>query len=189
MTTCQFNNLSSLCTAIFFSEGKGQLCTCYFLSISSKNTHQPNFHCPKGQNILLLWVRHIEFELKGVQVFSFADHSSMTWPYLSSGAVRIVFGLPWDTNAGDVLMRTGWDSLETKYKLRLTEFVFVKCLKGYTVTEFKDLFLQRNSGRRRNENNILPRPETSFIRNSTRFRWATAWNTLTNKETSAKTLK
>ena len=34
-------------------------------------------------------------------------------------------------------MRTGWDSLETMYKLRLTEFVF-KCLKGYTVTEFKD---------------------------------------------------
>ena len=38
------------------------------------------------------------------------------------------------------------------------EFVF-NCLKGYTVTEFKDLFLQRNSGRRRNENIILPRPE------------------------------
>ena len=55
------------------------------------------------------------------------------------------------------------------YKLRLTEFVF-KCLKGYTVTEFKDLFLQRNSGRRRNENIILPRPETNFIRNSIRFR-------------------
>ena len=54
----------------------------------------------------------------------------MTWPYLSSGAVRIVYRLPWDTNAGDVLMWTGWDSLETKYKLRLTEFVFVKCLKG-----------------------------------------------------------
>ena len=75
------------------------------------------------------------------------------------------------------------------YKLRLTEFVFVKCLKGYTVTEFKDLFLQRNSGRRRNENIILPRPETSFIRNSIRFRGAIAYNTLTNKETSAKTLK
>ena len=86
-------------------------------------------------------------------------------------------------------MHTGWDSLETKYKLRLTEFVFVKCSKGYTVTEFKDLFLQRNSGRRRNENIILPRPETNFIRNSIRFRGAIAWNSLTNKETRAKTLK
>ena len=55
--------------------------------------------------------------------------------------------------------------------------------------EFKDLFLQRNSGRRRNENIILPRPETNFIRNSIRFRGAIAWNTLTNKETGAKTLK
>ena len=55
--------------------------------------------------------------------------------------------------------------------------------------EFKDLFLQRNSGRRRNENIILPRPETNFIRNSIRFRGAIAWNTLTNKETRAKTLK
>ena len=109
----------------------------------------------------------------------------MTWPYLSSRAGWIVYGLPWDTNAEDALMRTSWDSLETKYKLRLTEFVFVKCLKGYTVTEFKDLFLQRNSGRRRNENIILLRPETNFIRNSIRFRGAIAWN----KETRAKTLK
>ena len=85
-------------------------------------------------------------------------------------------------------MRTRWDSLETMYKLRLTEFVF-KCLKGYTVTEFKDLFLQRNSGRRRSENIILRRPETNFIRNSIRFRRAITWNTLTNKQTSAKTLK
>ena len=38
-------------------------------------------------------------------------------------------------------------------------------------------------------NVILPRPETNFIRNSIRFRGAIAWNTLTNKETRAKTLK
>ena len=107
---------------------------------------------------------------------------------LHARAGRIVNGLPWDTSAEDVLMRTGWDSLETMYKLRLTEFVS-KCLKGYTVTEFKDLFLQRNSGCRRNENIILPRPETNFIRNSICFRGAIAWNTLTNKETGAKTLK
>ena len=99
---------------------------------------------------------------------------------LHARAGQIVYGLPWDTSTEDVLMRTGWDSLETMYKLRLTEFVF-KCLKGYTVTEFKDLFLQRNSGRRRNENIILPRPETNFIRNSIRFRGAITWNTLTNK--------
>ena len=68
---------------------------------------------------------------------------------LHARAERTVYGLPWDTSAEDVLMRTGWDSLETMYKLRLTEFVF-KCLKGYTVTEFKGLFLQGNSGRRRN---------------------------------------
>ena len=74
------------------------------------------------------------------------------------------------------------------YKVRLTEFVF-KCLKDHTVTEFNDLFLQRNSGRKRNENIILPRPETNFIRNSIRLRGAIAWNTLTNKETRAKTLK
>ena len=54
---------------------------------------------------------------------------------------------------------------------------------------FNDLFLQRNSGRRRNENIILPRPETNFIRNSVRFRGVIAWNTLTNQETRAKTLK
>ena len=68
------------------------------------------------------------------------------------------------------------------------EFV-LKCLKDHIVTEFNDLFLQRNSGRRRNENIILPRPETNFIRDSIRFRGAIAWNTLTNKQTRAKTLK
>ena len=38
-------------------------------------------------------------------------------------------------------------------------------------------------------NYYLPRPETNFIRNSVRFRGANAWNTLTNEETRAKTLK
>ena len=42
---------------------------------------------------------------------------------------RIVYGLPWDSSAEDVLMKTGWDSLETMQKLRLTEFS-LKCLKG-----------------------------------------------------------
>ena len=45
---------------------------------------------------------------------------------LRARAGRIVYGLPWDTSAEDVLMPTGWDTLETMYKLRLTEFVF-KC--------------------------------------------------------------
>ena len=107
---------------------------------------------------------------------------------LRARAGRIVCGLHWDTSAEDVLMRTGWDSLETMYKLRLTEFVF-KCIKGYTVTECKDLFLQRNSGRKRNENITLPKPEANFIRNSIRYGGAIASNCLTNKETRAKTLK
>ena len=58
-----------------------------------------------------------------------------------------------------------------------------------TVAEFKDLFVQRNSDRRRNEDIILPRPETNSIRNSLRYRGAIAWNSLTNKETTVKTLK
>ena len=58
---------------------------------------------------------------------------------LHARAGQIVYGLPWDTSAEDVLTRTGWGSLETMYKVRLTEFLF-KCIKGYTVTEFKDLF-------------------------------------------------
>ena len=73
------------------------------------------------------------------------------------------------------------------YKLRLTEFVF-NCIKGYTVTEFKELFVQRNSGRRTNGDIILPRLETNFVRNSIRFRGAIAWNSLTRKESTAKTL-
>lgn len=103
-------------------------------------------------------------------------------------AGRIVYGLPWDTSAKDVLTRTGWDSLETMYKVRLTEFVF-KCAKDFTVTEFEKLFTQRKSGRRRKDDIILPRPETNFIRNSISYRGAIAWKSLTNKETTAKTLK
>ena len=38
-------------------------------------------------------------------------------------------------------------------------------------------------------NRLLKRPETNFIRNSIRSRGAIAWNTLTNNETRAKTLK
>ena len=54
---------------------------------------------------------------------------------------------------------------------------------------FKEVFLQRNSGRRRNENITRPRPEINFIRNSIRYRGSIAWNSFTNKETRAKTLK
>lgn len=43
MTPCQFNNLGSLCTAIF-SEGRGRLYTRYNLSNSLKNTQQHNVH-------------------------------------------------------------------------------------------------------------------------------------------------
>ena len=48
--------------------------------------------------------------------------------------------------------------------------------------ECKDLFFQGNSGRRRNENIILPRPEMNLLRNS-------IGTGLTNKETRDKTLK
>ena len=61
---------------------------------------------------------------------------------LHARAGRIVYGLPWDLSAEDVLMRTGWDSLETMYKVQQTEFVF-KCVRGFTVTEFKDLFVYK----------------------------------------------
>ena len=62
-------------------------------------------------------------------------------------------------------------------------------MKGFTVMEFKDLFIQRKSGRRGKDDIILPRPETNFIRNSISYREANAWISLTNKETPAKTLK
>ena len=74
------------------------------------------------------------------------------------------------------------------YKVQLAEFVF-KSTKGYTIREFKDLFLQENSGRRKNDDIILPRPETNFIRNSIRYRGAIAWSSLMNKETTPKTSK
>ena len=36
---------------------------------------------------------------------------------------------------------------------------------------------------------MLPRPEMNFIRNSIGYRGAIAWNSLTYKETRAKTMK
>ena len=62
-------------------------------------------------------------------------------------------------------------------------------MKGFTAPEFKEMFVQRNSGRRRSEDIIFPRPETNFIWNgSIRCRRAIAWNSLTNKETTAENL-
>ena len=51
----------------------------------------------------------------------------------------IVYGLPQGTSAEEVLKRTGWDSLETIFKLRLTEFFF-KCIKGYLKSLFTEEF-------------------------------------------------
>ena len=36
---------------------------------------------------------------------------------------------------------------------------------------------------------ILPRPEMNFLRKSTRYTGSIAWDSFTNKETRAKTLK
>lgn len=44
-------------------------------------------------------------------------------------AVRIVYKLPLDTSAENVLTRRGLDSLETTYFVQLTEVDF-KCVKG-----------------------------------------------------------
>ena len=83
MTPCQFNNLSSLCTAIF-SEGRGRLYTRYNLSNSLKNTQQPNVHVnvqPKSRNrgeiFYYFGLDRSIISWEGVQVFSFADHSSL----------------------------------------------------------------------------------------------------------------
>ena len=83
MTPCQFNNLSSLCTAIF-SEGRGRLYTRYNLSDSLKNTHQPHVHVnvqPKSRNrgeiFYYFGLDRSIISWEGVQVFSFADHSSL----------------------------------------------------------------------------------------------------------------
>lgn len=52
-------------------------------------------------------------------------------------------GLAWETSAEHVLLRTEWGSLETMNKARLTEIGF-KCLKDYSVAEFKNVFFQSN---------------------------------------------
>ena len=58
---------------------------------------------------------------------------------LHATAGRIVYGLPWGTSAEEVSTRTGWDILETMYKLRLTE-VFFKFIKGYLKSFFTEEF-------------------------------------------------
>ena len=44
-------------------------------------------------------------------------------------AGRIVYGLPWDTSAEDVLMRTGWDCSETMYVQRVINGVCLQVFK------------------------------------------------------------
>lgn len=108
---------------------------------------------------------------------------------LRARAGHIVYGLSWDTSTADILTQTRWDSLERIYEVRLVQFTF-KCIKGCYATEFKDLFVQRNSSRdsRRNGEIVLPSPETNFMRNSIKYRGATAWNSLSSKDSAASNL-
>ena len=104
---------------------------------------------------------------------------------LHGRAGRILYGLPWDTSAEDVWIRTRWDSLETMYKLRLTEFVFrVTPSRNLKICFYRGILAAEEirTSFSRDQKQI-------FIRNSIRFRRAIAWNTLTNKETRAKILK
>ena len=67
-----------------FSEGRGRLYTRYNLSNSLKNTQQPNVHVnvqPKSRNrgeiFYYFGLDRSIISWEGVQVFSFADHSSL----------------------------------------------------------------------------------------------------------------
>ena len=64
---------------------------------------------------------------------------------LHARAERIVYGLPWDISAEDVLARTGWDSLETMCKVRLTEFVF-KCMRKVSPLRNLKIYLYKGQG-------------------------------------------
>ena len=48
---------------------------------------------------------------------------------LHARAGWIVHGLPWDTSAEDVLMRTGWDCSETMYVQRVINGVCLEVFK------------------------------------------------------------
>ena len=100
-----------------------------------------------------------------------------------------MYGLSWDTSTADILTQTRWDSLERMYKVQSAEFPF-KCIKEYNATEFKDLFVQKNSSRetRKDGEIVLPSPETNFMRNSIKYRGAIAWNSLSCKESAANNL-
>ena len=80
MTTCQFNNLSSLCAATFSEGGGGDNCTHAMISVLVQKTQINSISIVQNQGVigakyLILWARQIEFKLEEVQVFSFADHS------------------------------------------------------------------------------------------------------------------
>ena len=85
----------------------------------------------------------------------------------------------------------GLKNLSIKLKIKLPFPIIAAKNKALSLLEI--CYLQRNSGRRRNENIILPTTETIFFRNSIRSQLEeqtnTNTNTLTNKETRAKTLK
>ena len=102
---------------------------------------------------------------------------------LHARAGRIVYGLPWGNSAEEVLTRTGWDSLETTYKFRLTEF-FCKCINDYLKSFFTEEFRPQKKWKHHSS-----KTRNDFIRNSIRYRGSTAWNSFTNKETRVKTLK
>ena len=83
----------------------------------------------------------------------------------------------------------GLKNLSIKLKIKLPFPIIAAKNKALSLLEI--CYLQRNSGRRRNENIILPTTETIFFRNSIRSQLEeqTNTNTLTNKETRVKTLK
>ena len=74
------------------------------------------------------------------------------------------------------------------WKAKVFQFTFT-CIKGYNATEVKDLFVQRNSWRESRRNGeIVPSPETNFMRTSIKYRGAIAWNSISSNESAANNL-
>ena len=107
-----------------FSEGRGRLYTRYNLSNSLKNTQQPNVHVnvqPKSRNrgeiFYYFGLDRSIISWEGVQVFSFADHSSLAtsrigiashWKFIKHRSIQC----PVTLISGPVIIYRRWGATE-----------------------------------------------------------------------------
>ena len=132
------------------------------------------------------------FRIYNAIVLSHFDYCSLVWgncceyltdklQKLQNRAARIITGRTYDVSSDDVLKELNWEPLKQRYKINKT--IFMHEVRNATMSSsltnrFKIKTNNRYDSRSNNNNYVLGKPKTNFMKKSFTYSAASLWNGL-----------